>query len=842
MNNAQQPTASIPGHELLEQIARGSYGEIWLARTELGAVRAVKIIRRATFADARPYDREFAGIQRYEPVSREHDGLVDVLQIGRDEQAGYFYYVMELADDAGGARVEGHGGGREKRSPAPFASCSPASYVPLTLAHAIRTRTHLPASEVVALGITLARALEFLHSRRLLHRDVKPQNIIFVASKPKLADVGLVAEVDGPQTLVGTDGYIPPEGPGTAQADIYSLGKVLYEAATGKDRQEFPDLDLPPDTPPDSALLELNEVLLKACESNPRARYRTAGDMVADLERIEAGHSLRASRQRCHTVRTFAVGGGVVAGIALLAVGLAALVQSERSKPRLLFSDAFDGAQIDTNRWTWSQKTWFGEAGVGHPSCRVAQLGGELILRTKADHERSSVGQAVWVDFQPDLRETPCRLEITLAGSTSRGLMALYLTQGDTPVQRYERGRAELDICLADKAATNGWGNRTLLVDLLPKSQIAIVRKDTNRLDQFEVLDLRSLPIWRLRFYCAAWASKSFPGGESELHVESFAGWTRVEDECFVGRAIEETSGSPVAGAAVYDVSGKVVTRTLGNGAFRVTLPAKGPFKVAKAGYQVSDNQPPEPPSAGSQRHFQAIRLRKINPSFGDVVEAIPCGQLDVRDIGFRAGSLLALTHDSISNCSLRAFGLPLDGTSSCAIIQNLDLGSKNLIDSFAECGKRLIGIKPWPGTLFDLGTDSHQSLLQLTNAFDAPIDWPRGCAFDGELLWFLESDDANDRHCLHALNLRTLKVTYSLTSGDKQMYGLAWDGQHFWISSGEGAVYAVNREDAIKSRTVAAGRRRGFPGNYVRLAFDGNHLWGLQPERSQICKIKITD
>lgn len=234
----------IPGHELLRQVARGSYGEIWLARTELGVFRAVKIIHRARFADARPYDREFAGIQRYEPVSREHEGLVDVLQVGQDTAAGFFYYVMELADDAASPQSEDGRGKKEEENqnlPATHHTSSTIlhsqSYVPQTLSHVIRQRRHLPASEVIELGIGLARALEFLHSRRLVHRDVKPSNIIFVGGQPKLADVGLVADLGNPQSLVGTEGYIPPEGPGSAQADIYSLGKVLYEAATGKDRQ-----------------------------------------------------------------------------------------------------------------------------------------------------------------------------------------------------------------------------------------------------------------------------------------------------------------------------------------------------------------------------------------------------------------------------------------------------------------------------------------------------------------------------------------------------------------------------------------------------------------------------
>src|SRR5437762_7763949 len=67
----------------------------------MGTLRAVKIIWQRQFESERPYDREFAGIQRYEPVSRSADGLVHVLHVGRNDAEGYFYYVMELADADG---------------------------------------------------------------------------------------------------------------------------------------------------------------------------------------------------------------------------------------------------------------------------------------------------------------------------------------------------------------------------------------------------------------------------------------------------------------------------------------------------------------------------------------------------------------------------------------------------------------------------------------------------------------------------------------------------------------------------------------------------------------------
>ena len=143
--------------------------------------------------------------------------------------------------------------------------------------------------ECVQLGLTLTAALSQLHQQGLVHRDIKPSNIIFVNGTPKLADIGLMARVSDPRSFVGTAGFIPPEGPGTSQADLYSLGKVLYEISTGKDRQDFPELPAEliydriselqrlgersggkvrdgrrEDRPSSNSLLELNSILVKA--------------------------------------------------------------------------------------------------------------------------------------------------------------------------------------------------------------------------------------------------------------------------------------------------------------------------------------------------------------------------------------------------------------------------------------------------------------------------------------------------------------------------------------------------------------------------------------------------
>src|SRR5437870_2190978 len=90
----------VPDHELIRQIGSGSYGEVWLAKNAVGTLRAVKIVHRRNFEREEHFEREFKGLQRFEPISRSHDGFVDVLQLGRNDPGGYFYYVMELADGA----------------------------------------------------------------------------------------------------------------------------------------------------------------------------------------------------------------------------------------------------------------------------------------------------------------------------------------------------------------------------------------------------------------------------------------------------------------------------------------------------------------------------------------------------------------------------------------------------------------------------------------------------------------------------------------------------------------------------------------------------------------------
>ncbi|MCI0533665.1 MAG: hypothetical protein L0Z50_00405, partial [Verrucomicrobiales bacterium] len=168
---------------------------------------------------------------------------------------------------------------------------------PRTLRSELAHRDRLRPVEAAGLTLRLARALGHLHLHGLVHRDIKPSNVIFVAGQPKLADIGLVTDVGSSHSFVGTEGFIPPEGPGSPQADLYGLGKLLYELATGRDRLDFPQL--PPrlrQHAEGEALLELNEVITRACAPEVQQRYATAPELQADLNLFLAGRSLRRAR------------------------------------------------------------------------------------------------------------------------------------------------------------------------------------------------------------------------------------------------------------------------------------------------------------------------------------------------------------------------------------------------------------------------------------------------------------------------------------------------------------------------------------------------------------------
>ncbi len=279
---ASQPAPEIPGYKLQHPpFGKGAYGQVWLARNPQGEWRAVKMVYLANFNnDPAPYEREFKGISRYQPVSDKHPGLLRVDFVS-EKLPEHFYYVMELGDPL-------EPGWEQK----------PSNYKPhdLSSERAQAEGRRLPVRKCVQIGLDLSNALDFLHRQGLTHRDIKPQNIIFVNGKPKMADLGLIAEIrpfNLERTNVGTPGYMPPlpELPGTPQADIYALGIMLYVLSTGRDTAFFPEISTTLVGNPDAAdFFALNTVILKACQPDPALRYASAAEMHLAL--LEAQRSL----------------------------------------------------------------------------------------------------------------------------------------------------------------------------------------------------------------------------------------------------------------------------------------------------------------------------------------------------------------------------------------------------------------------------------------------------------------------------------------------------------------------------------------------------------------------
>ena len=269
-----------PDYELLSPpFGEGAYGKVWLARNAIGQWQALKVVYLTNFGDdSAPYEREFNGIRRYKPISDKHPGLLRVDFVSQKKSAGYFFYVMELGDPL-------EKGWEEK----------PSTYKPRDLISERRRARgqKLPIRECLKIGIALADALEFLHQQGLTHRDIKPHNIIYVNGRPKLADMGLIAEIRPPdqkRTFVGTPGYMPPppELPGTPQADIYALGMMLYVLSTGRNPAFFPEISTTLAQSDEVAdFFPLNAIICKACHQDCTQRYTTAADMHRALQEAE---------------------------------------------------------------------------------------------------------------------------------------------------------------------------------------------------------------------------------------------------------------------------------------------------------------------------------------------------------------------------------------------------------------------------------------------------------------------------------------------------------------------------------------------------------------------------
>ena len=279
---AGREASSQAGYNYIKEIARGGYGYVYLfSRTHHGENDYVagKFVYRHVFgpgddpASSAAYQRALEGLQNFRSLSGESSYLLRVYDVRQRHDEGYFCYMMELADDMeSGRRI------------------NPSVYKPKTLKNQLERfghRRRLPAMKCVGIAIGLARGLQILHAGGFTHRDVRPSNIIFVNDVPKVADIDLLAGHDAALTSYIPKHYAAPEGSHSRQADIFSLGKTLYEICTGLPVSAYPCL--PADIrhwEDHQTMLKINKIISKACARDLRKRYPSAEHLLNDLASV----------------------------------------------------------------------------------------------------------------------------------------------------------------------------------------------------------------------------------------------------------------------------------------------------------------------------------------------------------------------------------------------------------------------------------------------------------------------------------------------------------------------------------------------------------------------------
>jgi tetratricopeptide (TPR) repeat protein len=271
---------SVPGYEVLGELGRGGMGVVYQAKhLRLGRVVALKMILIGAHASAEQRQRFVAEAQA---VARlQHPNIVQVFEIAEAAPAPYF----SLEFVPGGTLAQRAGG------------------------------TPQPPHRAAQLVETLARAMDYAHGQGVVHRDLKPGNILLTAEgAPKITDFGLakLSDAAGPTrtgAIVGTPAYMAPEqaegravGPLT---DLHALGALLYELLTGRppfQADSLPGLlaqimlvePLPPRQLVPSLPRDLEIICLKCLEKVPQQRYASAGALADDLRRFQADESIAA--------------------------------------------------------------------------------------------------------------------------------------------------------------------------------------------------------------------------------------------------------------------------------------------------------------------------------------------------------------------------------------------------------------------------------------------------------------------------------------------------------------------------------------------------------------------
>jgi eukaryotic-like serine/threonine-protein kinase len=274
---------AIGRYEVVKTIGKGAMGVVYKARDPLlDRTVAVKTIMSPTQQGRRVRSAFLERFQREAKAAAKmsHPAIVTIFDVGVDEETGAPFMVLEyLPGESLADRLD---------------------------------RVRLPVARCVQIGLDLASALAFAHRQRIVHRDVKPANVLHAGdNRWKLADFGIARLPDSDLTQVGifmgTPGYSPPEaireGRYTPQADVFAWGAVMYELLSGRIPYEGPDTkttngyvvqgNAQPPTRHDPSIPEpLAQVTMTALQPSAQSRFQDAS---------EAERHLREAWERCLT-------------------------------------------------------------------------------------------------------------------------------------------------------------------------------------------------------------------------------------------------------------------------------------------------------------------------------------------------------------------------------------------------------------------------------------------------------------------------------------------------------------------------------------------------------------
>ena len=256
-------------YEILEKIGTGGMSDVYKAKDhKLNRFVAVKVLKQE-FSENANFVSKFR-IEAQAAAGLMHPNIVNVYDVG--EEGGIYYIVMEL--------VEG-----------------------ITLKKYIEKKARLSVKEAISIAIQVSMGIQAAHNNHIIHRDIKPQNIIISKEgKVKVTDFGIAKAATSntiTSNVMGSVHYTSPEqargGYSDEKSDIYSLGITMFEMLTGrvpfngettvaiaiKHIQE--ELPAPREFVPEIPV-SVEQIVCKCCQKSPDRRYQSMGELIADLK------------------------------------------------------------------------------------------------------------------------------------------------------------------------------------------------------------------------------------------------------------------------------------------------------------------------------------------------------------------------------------------------------------------------------------------------------------------------------------------------------------------------------------------------------------------------------